>query len=1372
MGLSIGPTIGVDGAEKFRLAFQQMAASAGMLQSQMDAVTASFRANDSAMKTNKAVAEQLTKQVDQQQRLYDKAVEGFQKAKQATYDAAQAVAQSKKEYEAAVPVLEIFKRQYEEAVAIEQRQAAVVEDVRTKLQEATAARDELAQSLANGEAPLVNEVNLHEQLIAKGSELVNKYNEAKTAYDTFSAELTKNSEALAKAEEKHREYSSQIDASKQRLSELKNQQAILTTAVKDSTAEFEKAKKKVEEEAEAHGYYSKEASAARAERDAYNKILKQFTTELNSVIRAINNEQKTLADLEKKDDDAQKETEKLSGTVKDLTEITEVAKGELDGATDALNKEKDAAADANQKLEEYRKQNGENNKELQTANEKVDELTKALDKEEKELSENKKETEAHKKALNGAKKEVEQYSKNIDNAEKRLDVARVTAQKWGDVVYTSKAKLIELQHALEEAGNKLSAWADDCVNSGEAISRVGEGISKVLSPFTALTAFGVKGALTFTDALAKISTIADTTKVSLDDFGEGIKQIASDTGFATDDIAAAVYQALSAAVDTSEALKFTAGAADLARAGFLDMFGSVDVLTTILNSYHMKVDDVAHISDVLVKVQDKGKTTVNELASQMGAVIPTAAQYGIKLEDLGAAYVVLTKQGINTAKTTTYLRSAFTELEKEGSDASNALVNATGKTFVQLLANGKNLGEIMQILKDYVKGDEEAFIHLFGNIRTASGAMSLANTSAGEYAAILDEVSNSSGQAANNVAKLQTPSLKLKKAWEQLKTTGLDLGQQMLAVLIPYIEKGVAKIKEFTDKVKKLQPSTKRMIALFVMVSGSIGPIVTGFGKAVIGLGKFAKAMSTLFKISAPLVGKLSLVAGGILAVAGAFAVTAIKINEQNEARKAAIKALHDFSEEEKEQMAVNKQLIDQSVEIRQSADEQAKSRADEAAKAQTLLGTLRGLYDGNGKIIEGNKLAAEQIKGQLAEALGVEVEYIDDLIEDYGIYGRAIDDVVQKKIDAALADSYLQSYVDESRALKDLAKERDDYFSTYQAAVQDVTNAFNDMKTAEENFETIKRTSDDTAEIERYGKAWADSIQNYQAAQQHYDEAYNHYSALNEEIATGTQELDDYMSKILQASGQTKEQAEKTIAAAGGSLSEFKDTNEGMFESMHTTVTKIMDDATTTFDTKFAHMEKTSAESGEKTVGAFGKSLSDGAEDVKKGATDDADKAVEGLDTATNRAPYLAQNFLDSFINTITAPYNLQRMFEATFEVGKKGNEGFEAATKQGSPSRVWMEYADNNVDGFLIGAKSRLGDMYSMGEAMGAATVPTAWASNYSRLPDTAYGTTNNTRNISAPIAVNVNVNGSVDDPNVLADVIEQRLVEKIINNERVFA
>lgn len=1072
--------------------------------------------------------------------------------------------------------------------------------------------------------------------------------------------------------------------------------------------------------------------------------------------------------------------EKAKDKLEDLTKKREEAIKKLDESAKKHEESKEkvqALAKTSENLAEQlvkvKNELGEESATYKVLKKSMDDVDKQLDHETKELVKNAKEH-------TNAQKKVDQLNSSIDRQEAKIESTAKGIAKANTVLAEYKTKEAEateeannLKKALEELPNKLQSFGEDLEKHGEALVAFGEGLTKVLSPLTALSGYGVKSAMTFTDALAKISTIADTSVVSLDQFGEGIKKIASDTGFATDDIAAATYQALSASVSTEKSLEFVAGAADLARAGFLDMFGSVDVLTTILNSYHKEVSEVADISDLLVKVQDRGKTTVKELASFMGNVIPTAAQYGIKLEDLGAAYVVLTRQGINTARTTTYLRSAFTELEKDGSDASKALANATGKTFVQLLANGKSLGEIMQILKDSVHGDEEAFIHLFGSIRTAAGALALANTSAEEYAEILDDVGNSTGQAARNVQKLQTPALKLKKAWEQLKTTGLDLGQEMLKVLIPYIEKLVKKVKEFTDKVKALHPTTKRLIAQFVMIGGSIGPIITGVGKAIIGMGRFAKAMGILFKATVPTIAAVGAWGTALVAVAGILAAVKVKINEDIEAKRDALKATYELTEEEREQMAVNKSLIDQSKETRASADENAKARATEADKASVLLAELRKLYDKNGEVIEGNITHAEIIKGQLADALGIEVDEIDGLIKKYGIYGKAIDETIEKKANAALADSYLESYVQESRNLRDVAAARDEYFGVVQSRALGVQSAYNDMTAAKEAFDRAQ--ADDslsTEEVEAYGSAWSEAKAKFEYATDAYEESYSHYQTMTKEIADGTKDLDSYMSKIKQASGMTKEQADEAVKNAGGSLSTFKDDNEVILRGLNTTVQTYMKEVDTNFTSTFNDVEKKSRSSGQNTVGNFEESLKEGEETLNAAAEKDADKTIEGLDTATKRVPSLADNWINTFFNTATSPSNLAKMFEAGYKATEASNNGAKAASKQGSPSRVWMDFANNDVEGYLIGANRRLGDMYAMGEAMSLAAMPTGWTSNYSRLPDYAYGTTNNTRNISAPIAVNVNVNGNVDDPNGLADIIEQRLVEKIINNERAFA
>lgn len=206
-----------------------------------------------------------------------------------------------------------------------------------------------------------------------------------------------------------------------------------------------------------------------------------------------------------------------------------------------------------------------------------------------------------------------------------------------------------------------------------------------------------------------------------------------------------MYQAISASVDTANAVEFTEQAVKLARGGFTDAASAVDVMTTVLNAYGIAATESARVSDVLIQVQNKGKTTVNELASNMGRVIPTASAYGVTLENLGAAYALMTSNGIATAETTTYINSMLNELGKSGTDASDALKELTGKSFKQLMEDGMSLGEVLAILEDGAEASGLSIADMFGSAEAGKAALTLLSKGVEGFNASLTDMQDSTG---------------------------------------------------------------------------------------------------------------------------------------------------------------------------------------------------------------------------------------------------------------------------------------------------------------------------------------------------------------------------------------------------------------------------------------------------------------------------------------------------------------------------------------------------------------------------------------------------------------------------------------------------
>ena len=310
----------------------------------------------------------------------------------------------------------------------------------------------------------------------------------------------------------------------------------------------------------------------------------------------------------------------------------------------------------------------------------------------------------------------------------------------------AKQAMADVQKTFSDSsatiGSKVSAVGDACKSVGGALAPVSAAATGVIKSTAS-------AAMSFETAMAQVKTIAGDASVSykgnMTDMSSAIMKLSTDTGIAAEDVAAATYSAISAGVDVSKSVEFVATANALATGGFTSMNTSVDVLTTTMNAYGEKAGTAQSISDKLITTQNLGKTTVDELASSMGKVIPTASAYGISVDNLCSSYVAMTKGGIATAEATTYMKSMFNELADSGSTVGTILQEKTGKSFGQLMGEGKSLADVIDILGSSVDGDKEKFAQLWGSSEAGTGALAILNGGTADFNNTLKEMGNSSG---------------------------------------------------------------------------------------------------------------------------------------------------------------------------------------------------------------------------------------------------------------------------------------------------------------------------------------------------------------------------------------------------------------------------------------------------------------------------------------------------------------------------------------------------------------------------------------------------------------------------------------------------
>ena len=441
-------------------------------------------------------------------------------------------------------------------------------------------------------------------------------------------------------------------------------------------------------------------------------------------------------------------------------------------------------------------------------------------------------------------------TRELIRTEEKLDLLKETQKKFdaGEIqmsreeynklqreIIETDSKLKYLEKELRKVGNvKLKALSEQFKKIGNEITKVGQNMTKyVTTPLTAGFAASAKASLSYGDSLAKVATIADDSQVSIEKLSQDIISLSNASGKGANELAEATYQALSASVQTKDVSKFVQGATGLAKAGFLETADAVDVLTTVINAYGLESSKATKVANMLIQTQNDGKTTVNELSQAMGQVIPTASALHVPLEQVTAAYAVMTKQGIDTKSATTALRATLNELSKEGSTSAKILKEKTGKTFGELMADGNSLGDVLQILSDSVGNNSEAFKNLFGNVRAGTGALSLLNNGVDEYNAEVKKMVNSTNNVEDALNELATPGAAVRKALNEIVNVGIQIGD----VLAPYIQKAATYIQLLIDKFNNLSPRVKKLIVMVGVIAAAIGPVLVIIGKITTGIG-------------------------------------------------------------------------------------------------------------------------------------------------------------------------------------------------------------------------------------------------------------------------------------------------------------------------------------------------------------------------------------------------------------------------------------------------------------------------------------------------------------------------------------------------------
>ncbi|SDX79009.1 phage tail tape measure protein [Tepidimicrobium xylanilyticum] len=398
-----------------------------------------------------------------------------------------------------------------------------------------------------------------------------------------------------------------------------------------------------------------------------------------------------------------------------------------------------------------------------------------------------------------------------------------------DVKSAAKATL-----EIGEAGEKASEQVDfDEANKSVkalevSLKRLTATLKKLAVGYVAKKLFGAgkDNFMYFVDyqkSLAQVTTLLPhITEDRINQMSENVKRLARDMKILPQEIFPAMYSAISASVPEEEMFDFLETARRASIGGVTDMLTSVDVLTSVVNAYGSEVIDAQKASDLIFTTMRKGKTTFEEITSQLYSVLPAAKALEVPFENVSAAIATLTATGTPTAQATTQIGRMFLEFSKQGTRASEVFRAATGKTFRQFIAEGHNLQDALTVMEQVAKKAKVEINDLFNSAEAGNAALSLTGKSASRFTEDLEAMANAAGATKEAFDKMSgTISYALEGIRAKISVFKINIAEKYF----PEIRDAINAVDETLDRLDE----NKALDSLARSIGGIIATIILKF---------------------------------------------------------------------------------------------------------------------------------------------------------------------------------------------------------------------------------------------------------------------------------------------------------------------------------------------------------------------------------------------------------------------------------------------------------------------------------------------------------------------------------------------------------------
>ena len=332
-------------------------------------------------------------------------------------------------------------------------------------------------------------------------------------------------------------------------------------------------------------------------------------------------------------------------------------------------------------------------------------------------------------------------------------------------------------------------------------------------------------AIKFEHEMNMVSAVTGEARAEVFAWGTELKRIAVLHGTMPQE-AVTAYRALAqAGLDTRQALAVLPEALRLAALGETDLATASTTLTGAVFAFGTSVQNVGHVTDVMVAAAAKSTTSVTMIAESMKQASTVAQQYKLSVEDVSVGLVALARRNIVGSAAGTAFRNFFDEISAP-TEKARKVMKALNLSFFDASGSPKEMmsfiGEFRTVLEQFDKESQAKIMDLVANERGKKFISAMLGMGQGELTQLKAEMQGALGSGF--------------LAFQQSLQSTQSQANIMKAEYA----------SAFEELGQKMQPAILAAIQLARVMT----PVVTGFGAlvaagvAAAGVGALAMAMN------------------------------------------------------------------------------------------------------------------------------------------------------------------------------------------------------------------------------------------------------------------------------------------------------------------------------------------------------------------------------------------------------------------------------------------------------------------------------------------------------------------------------------------------